>query len=39
MNLTNADMVFYNEFYDRFKIKEYTSYKKELFMKKKYLIR
>ncbi len=37
-NLTNADLVFYNEFHEKFKQKEYTYYKKKIFMQKKFLI-
>mmetsp|Transcript_35315 Transcript_35315/g.34327 ORF Transcript_35315/g.34327 Transcript_35315/m.34327 type:complete len:228 (-) Transcript_35315:176-859(-) len=37
-NLTNADLVFYNEFHEKFKQKEYTYYKKKVFMQKKFLI-
>lgn len=34
--LKNSDLIFYNEFYDRLRIKEFTFHKKELFMRKKY---
>ena len=35
--LTNSDLVFLNEFYDKLKIKEYTYQKKLIFMKRKEL--
>ena len=36
--LKNSDLVFLNDFYDKLKIKEYTSQKRALFMRKKELI-
>lgn len=36
--MANSDLVFYNEFHEKLKIKEYTFYKKQIFMKRKHLI-
>jgi hypothetical protein len=36
--LNNSDLVFYNEFYERLRIKEYSYFKRQIFMKKKMVI-
>lgn len=37
-DLTNSDLVYYNDYYEMLRIKEYTFHKKQLFMKKKAII-
>lgn len=33
--LTNSDLVYYNDYYEMLRIKEYTFQKKQLFLKRK----
>lgn len=36
--LSNSDLVYYNDYYEMLRIKEYTFQKKQLFMKKKQIM-